>query len=100
MHAVQYARTVAGSHQSYRVECREVFGREVRRRVAKTSLCGLGGLCVLCGVYRCAKRAAVRAVKVFQLATSSSIESPPNFSISASASTIATIASPTTAAAG
>jgi len=35
-----------------------------------------------------------------QFATSSSIESPPNFSITASAITIATIASPTTAAAG
>src|SRR3989304_6996874 len=44
--------------------------------------------------------AAVRTRNACQLATSSSMESPPNFSITASASTMATMASPTTAAAG
>src|SRR2546428_425919 len=46
------------------------------------------------------KREAVRFRKPSQLATSSSTESPPNFSTTASARTNATIASPTTAAAG
>src|SRR6266545_2307120 len=46
------------------------------------------------------KRSAVRFVNACQFATSSSTESPPNFSISVSARTMATMASPTTAAAG
>src|SRR4029079_17720854 len=45
-------------------------------------------------------RSAVRPGKACQLADSAAMKSPPNFSSSASASTIATIASPTTAAAG
>src|SRR5262245_38049505 len=47
-----------------------------------------------------ARRAVVRFFVAVQFATSSMTESPPNFSMTASASTMATIASPTTAAAG
>src|SRR5262245_45883463 len=46
------------------------------------------------------KREEVRSRNVFQFVTILSTVSPPNFSIAASASTIATMASPTTAAAG
>src|SRR4029077_14844079 len=46
------------------------------------------------------KRFDVRSTVALQFATSSSMESPPNFSTTASASTNATMASPTTAAAG
>src|SRR5207248_5906137 len=49
---------------------------------------------------RAIKRERVRSLNAFQLVASSSIESPPNFSIAASARTIETMASPTTAAAG
>src|SRR5262249_34254834 len=52
------------------------------------------------GIQRRVNLAAVRSRDACQACTSSATESPPNFSSAASARTSATIASPTTAAAG